>query len=224
MSTVTKELAHELSDQPVNPLRNHQVAEYQAEAARLRDVVSAPAYVTGANRGDANKRFKDVNRLIETQAAKPLTGDKKDKVARLVKALEQEIVLLPREEMRRNPAGSVGRFLKHENSKENQQKIQQWKRAQLALEQGNPDPDLANAERLRPEIHHPGQAATFMANAQIPGQFAMSTQAKENWPLGEPKVETPLKQAVKREQSEAQKAGLLKAQAAARAKREAQGS
>ena len=39
MSTVTKELAHELSDQPVNPLRNHQVAEYQAEAARLRDVV-----------------------------------------------------------------------------------------------------------------------------------------------------------------------------------------
>jgi hypothetical protein len=128
--------------------------------------------------------------------------------------------------MRRNPAGAVGKFLRSENSPQVQDAIQQWKRAQLALEQGNPDPDLANVERFRPEVHIPGQAATYMANAQIPGHFAMSPQAKANWPEGLPEQGTavsPLKQAQKREMTEAQKAGLAKARAARLAKKESAG-
>jgi hypothetical protein len=228
VSEVVKQLESALSNQPANPLRNHQVEEYQAEAKRLRDITTAPAYVTGVDRGAAAKRSREVEKAIATQAATPLSGAEKDRVAKLAaEVLEREIrpALLPREEMRRNPAGAVGRFLKEENSPRVQHAIQQWKRAQLAVESGNPDPDLANIERFRPEkIHATGGAATFMADAQIPGQFAMTPQAKENWPLGEPTATTAIaevKQREKREMSEAQKAALVKAQAARAAKREA---
>ena len=75
--------------------------------------------------------------------------------------------------------------------------------------------------RFRPElIHATGGVGTFMPGAQIPGNFAMTPLAKENWPLGEPKVDTPLKQAQKRERTPAQIAALERAQAAAKAKRE----
>lgn len=223
MSDAVKQLEHALKDQPRNPLRNHQVEAYQDEAKRLNQIVTAPAFVTGVDRGKASLRARELHKIIEQQVAKPLTGQTKDVVAKLATNVMDEVIrpaLLPREEMRRNPAGAVGRFLREENSRPVQHAIQQWKRAQLAVEQGNPDPDLANVERFRPEVHVPGQAATFMAGAQIPGQFAMSPAAKENWPLGEPTVDTPLKQS-KRVMSEAQRAGLAKAQAAARAKREA---
>ena len=213
MSEAVKQLEHALKGQPANPLRNHQIEEYQDEAKRLQDIVSAPAYVTGVDRGAASRRSREVQKLIAEQGAKALHGAEKDQVARLAaEVLERDIrpALLTREEMRRNPAGAVGRFLKQENSTEVQNAIQQWKRAQLAVEQGNPDPDLANVERFRPEKAQEG-AATFMSGAQIPGNFAMTPQAKENWPLGEPQVNTPLKQAQKREMSEAQKAQLAKA-------------
>lgn len=224
MTQAVTQLADALKDQPKNPLRNHQVEEYQAEATRLTQIVQAPAYVTGVNRGDANKRARDVQRIIDTQVAKPLTGAHKDKVAALAQEVMETVIrpaLLPREEMRRNPAGAVGKFIRQENSRPVQQAIQHWKRAQLAVEQGNPDPDLANVERFRPELMQPG-ASTFMVGAQIPGNFAMTPQAKENWPLGEPQVDTPLKQAQRKERTPAQVAGLAKAQAAAKAKRDAQ--
>ena len=225
MSESVKQLEHALSNQPANPLRNHQVEEYQSEAKRLRDITTAPAYVTGVDRGAASKRSREVEKAIAQQAAKPLTGAERDKVAKLAtEVLERDIrpALLPREEMRRNPAGAVGRFLKEENSPQVQHAIQQWKRAQLAIESGNPDPDLANIERFRPEkIHDTGGVSTFAAGAQIPGNFAMTPKAKENWPLGEPQVDTPLKQAVKRERTEAQIAALAKAQQARAAKRAA---
>ena len=226
MSESVKQLESALSAQPLNPLRNHQVEEYQSEAKRLRDITTAPAYVTGVDRGAAAKRSREVEKAIALQAAKPLTGVERDKVAKLAaEVLERDIrpALLPREEMRRNPAGAVGRFLKEENSPQVQHAIQQWKRAQLAIESGNPDPDLANIERFRPEkIHDTGGVSTFSAGAQIPGNFAMTPLAKENWPLGEPTATTAIGEVKKREMTEAQKAGLAKAQAARAAKRLAQ--
>ena len=228
MTQVVRELETALKQQPANPLRNHQVEEYQSEAARLNQIVTAPAYVTGVDRGIASKRAREVQKLIDNQVAKPLHGAEKDRVAKLAADVMENVIrpaLLPREEMRRNPAGAVGRFLKQENSRETKHAIQQWKRAQLAVEQGNPDPDLANVERFRPEIMQPG-VATHMAGAQIPGNFAMTPQAKENWPLGEPLVDTPLKQAKKRERTPAQIAALAKARghlAAKRAELQAEG-
>ncbi len=223
MSDTVKQLEDALKHQPANPLRHHQVTEYQDEADRLNSIVQAPAYVTGVSRGAAQRQSQHINKVLEQQIAKPLQGAEKDRVARLANEVMQEVIrpaLLPREDMRRNPAGAVGRFLKEENSKPVKQAVQQWKRAMLAVEQGNPDPDLANIERFRPErIHDTGGVSTFAAGAQIPGNFAMTNKAKENWPLGEPLVDTPLKQS-KRVMSEAQKAGLAKAQAARAAKRD----
>ncbi len=221
---VVQQLAQALKDQPANPLRNHQVEEYTRERDRLQAIVGAPAYVPGS-RGVAAKQARELDALMERQVAKPLSGDRKDQVAKLADEVMDKVIkpaLLPREEMRRNPAGAVGKFMRQENSKPVKQAIQQWKRAQLALEPGNEDPDLANVERFRPElIHATGGVGTFMPGAQIPGNFAMTPLAKENWPLGEPQVDTPLKQAQKREMSEAQKAALAKARASAAAKRAA---
>ncbi len=225
MSEAVKQLEHALKDQPANPLRHQQVAEYTQEADRLNAIVKAPSYVTGVDRGASAKRARELNAHIEKYVAKPVQGAKKDEVARLATEVMETVIrpaLLPREEMRRNPAGSVGKFLRVENSKPIQGAIRQWKRAQLALEPENEDPDLANVERFRPEmIHATGGAATFMPGAQIPGNFAMTPQAKANWPLGEPTVDTPLKQAQKKERTPAQIAALERAQAAAKAKRAA---
>ncbi len=225
MSDAVQQLAAQLKDQPKNPLRNHQVEEYTTEKTRLDQIVSAPAYVTGADRGAAAKRAKEVNKLISEQIAKPLHGEQKDTVARLSAEVMETVIrpaLIPREEMRRNPAGAVGRFMRVENAKPIKQAIQHWKRAQLALEPENPDPDLANVERFSPElIHGTGGTATFMPGAQIPGNFAMTPQAKANWPLGEPTVDTPLKQAQKKERTPAQIDALARAQTAANAKRAA---
>ena len=56
---------------------------------------------------------------------------------------------------------------------------------------------MANLEPFRPTISPTG-ISTFMGDAQIPGHFAMSPQAKANWPLPEP-VTTPVAQAHARE-------------------------
>ena len=225
MSEAVKQLEQALKDQPANPLRNHQVEEYQREKSRLEDIAGSPAWQTGANRGKAGQQARELAKMLDHQVAKPVQGEKKDLIAKLADEVMESTIrpaLIPREDMRRNPAGSVGRFMRVENSKPIKQAIQHWKRAQLALEPGNEDPDLANVERFRPErIHDANGTSTFMANAQIPGHFAMTPAAKENWPLGEPKVETPLKQAQKKERTQAQIDALARAQEAARVKRAA---
>ena len=225
MSDAVKQLEHALKDQPANPLRYHQVQEYTQEKDRLEGIATGPAWVTGANRGKAAQQARQLNKMVDAQITKPVQGEKKDQIAQLADEVMEGVIrpaLVPREDMRRNPAGSVGRFMRVENAKPIKQAVQQWKRAQLVLEPGNEDPDLANVERFRPErIHDTGGVATFMPGAQIPGNFAMTAKAKENWPLGEPTVETPLKTAQKRERTPAQVAALARAQAAAKAKRAA---
>lgn len=225
MSEAVKQLESALANQPANPLRYEQVKEFKNEANRLREIVQAPAYVTGVDRGAANKRAREVDSLIDKQVAKPLHGAEKDKVAKLAAEVMETVIkpaLLPREEMRRNPAGAVGRFMRQENSPQVKRAVQHWKRAMQAVEAGNPDPDLSNIERFRPELSVPGQAATHMVGAQIPGHFAMSLQAKENWPADMPPqgtVVSPLVQAQKKERTQAQKDSLARAQAARAAKR-----
>lgn len=228
MSEAVKQLEHALKDQPQNPLRYHQVDEYNREKARLEDIAGSPAWQTGANRGKAAMQAKELGKMVDHQIAKPVQGEKKDLIAKLAaEVMEQDIrpALVPREDMRRNPAGSVGRFMRIENAKPTKQAIQQWKRAQLVLEPGNEDPDLANVERFRPErIHDTGGTATFMSDAQIPGNFAFSPAAKANWPAEMPPQGTansPLAQAQKKERTPKQIEALARAQAAAKAKREA---
>lgn len=226
MSDTVKQLEQALKDQPHNPLRYPQVEEYTREKDRLEGMASSPAWQSGANRGKAVQQARQIAKMVDGQICKPVQGAHKDQIAKLAdEVMEQTIrpALTTREDMRRNPAGAVGRFMRVENAKPIKQAIHQWKRAQLTLEPGNEDPDLANVERFRPEkIHDTGGTSTFMANAQIPGHFAMTAKAKENWPEGMPAqgtVNSPLAQGQKKERTEAQKAALVRAQQARAAKR-----
>ena len=86
MSEAVSKLANALKDQPKNPLRNHQVEEYTHEQARLKEIIQAPAYVSG-DRGTATKRYNEVSKLVESQIAKPLHGARKAEVAPLAAAV-----------------------------------------------------------------------------------------------------------------------------------------
>lgn len=220
MSDAVKELKTLLHDQPENPIRHQQAEEYREEAQRLEAIVKAPQWIEGANRGQANQTYRRINKMLQDQAPKPIEeAERRDRVAKLAEVVKGEIRegMLTQEEMRRNPAGAVDVFLKQEGSRAGKDAILTWKRAMRALDPDNADEDYTNVERFRPAVRTQGPA-TYMADAQIPGNFAMSALAKENWPLGEPGADTPLKQAKKREMTQTQLAAL----AAGRAKRAAQ--
>ena len=107
---------------------------------------------------------------------------------------------LSHEEMRRNHVGSVDRNLRH--AKANKDRALTIKNYRLLLNPDSDEQDLCNLEDLRPSGIIPGSAQHYDANAQIPGHFAMSPQAKENWPENMPEfgtADTPMKQAERRE-------------------------
>ena len=189
MSKAVEQLETLLHDQPHNPLRPVQVEEYAHETTRLRDIVNAPPYLN-VNRGRARQTLQRVEKMLEDQAPKPISEPvRKDQVARAANALLTETILpamLTHEEMRRNPAGAVDQFLKRENSKPIKRAILAWKRAQWALEPETQDRDHTNLERFRPQMRMPPGSSSFMVNAQIPGHFAMTPEAKEHWPFPDP--------------------------------------
>lgn len=168
--------------QPGNPLRPHQVKAYREEAQRLNDIVHAPAWVEG-DRAQATKRFRGLNQMLAEQA--PRKSEQGNEIRRLadeVLATHIRPTMQPREIMRRNPTGAVGVFIQQEQAPATKRAIRQWKRAQWALDPDTDDPDHTNLERHRPELARPDGTSTYMADAQIPGVFAMSPQAKANWP------------------------------------------
>ena len=187
---------------PVTPLRPHQVRGYRDEHKRLEEIVHAPAWVEG-DRGQAMKRHRSLAQMLADQAPRKTAAP--DEVKRLADAVLSSHIqpaLLPREIMRRNPAGAVGTFIRQEQGPETKRAIQQWKRARWALDPETDDPDHTNLERFRPELAPPDGASTFMAGAQIPGHFAMTPKAKANWPAEMPQqgtVESALVQVQRRE-------------------------
>ena len=188
-------------NQPKNPMRPNQVRAWQEELDRLSKIANAPPYVHG-NRGLAIKRYNELKKSVDTQMRKKTENAKNaDDIRRITKEVENEVIrpsMLTREEMRRNPPGAVDHYLKGEASKGIKRAITAVKRARLAQ---NPDafdePNIANLETIRP-TGSPTGTSTFMADAQIPGVFAMTPKAKENWPADMPPsgtVRSPLVQA-----------------------------
>lgn len=243
MSDTVNQLRALLHDQPQNPMRPEQVRLMTEERDRCQGIANMPAWVAGANRGQAIKDAKRIDKQLREQAAKPIEeGHRRDKIAKLTVDLIGEVkeAMLPRSVMRRNPAGAVDQFLRKENSRAVKDKILTAKRAMRALEPDNDEPNYTNFERFRNEGAGPDGTATFMAEAQIPGKFAMSITAKENWPLGEPTattaigqvkaaeaaVNTPAKHrkvpVLTEEQKQARSEALAKARSVAAAKRAAQ--
>ena len=188
--------------QPANPLRPHQVRAYREESARLNDIVNAPTWVEG-DRTQATKRYRSLNQMLTEQAPRPT--ERPNDVKRLadeVLAKHIQPAMLAKEVMRRNPAGAVGQYIRQERDPQTKRGVQEWKRAQWALDPGNEDPDHSNLERFRPEIGPQSGTATHMVGAQIAGHAAFSPQAKENWPENMPPqgtVMSPLVQAQARE-------------------------
>ena len=84
------------------------------------------------------------------------------------------------EDMRRNPAGAVGNHLKWE-AKSKHQFVLPWKNLRRITEPDDMSDDVANVEILRRSKAMLGQPSTFMADAQVPGHFALTNQAKEKY-------------------------------------------
>ena len=194
--TAVHELETLLADQPKSPLRPAQRDQYEEEMQRLSAQAQAPDFLK-TNRGRAAKQLKDLQRMVESQTAHVVTEPiLRDKIARKSEEVLGMIrnAMLPREVMRRNPAGAVSQFFKRENSTLVKRATAAWKRSRYALERPSAqDPDFSNIEVHRPEMAgHPDGRSTFMADAQIPGKFAQTPLSKENWPLGEPTATTAL--------------------------------
>lgn len=219
MSETFEKLGEHLKGQPENPLRPHQIKEYEVEKDRLSKIVHAGPYVAG-DRGDAMKRLAQVNKALRDDVVKPVDPRRKDELAKTLKEAEGEIRdrLLPQNHMDKGPVGALGHFQRNEGSVDMVKDILTWKRAKLALDPENTDPDHLNVDYLRPATWA-GQGS-YRTDNLTKTVMGMTPAAKENWPLGEPTVDTPLKQSqrVHRPQTEAQKAGLLKARAARKAK------
>jgi len=213
-------------------LKHHEREAKLTEMASIDRTLRPGNFAAAATIGDEgrallSKRKHALNKqILEGSPPNDLKGETKDALANRQHELEASIkVGMPtHEDMRRNPAGAVDRHRKWE--KANKERILERQNILHLLNPDDDSKDLTNLDLLRPYAQNNG-AATFMADAQIPGSFAMTPQAKANWPLGEPKVDTPLKQAerveaaAKKPRTPAQLAHAEKMKANFAAKREA---
>jgi hypothetical protein len=157
-------------------MRMHQREDLRAEIDGMREML--PQLKSAQDRGSVAQRAKRLEASLQEQSPDPnLPGSAKDKLDKERKALEAEFTqgMLSQEEMRKNPAGSVGHHMKWE--KANKKNILRWKNINLMLEPDSNDPDLANIERLRPV----GASDRVRLDAQIPGKMSYLNIPQENW-------------------------------------------
>lgn len=217
-------LLEQLAKAPL--LRHNQRAALEDQRGELDGMLNDSA-VKGQDRGMMLRERQSIEQQLHGQSPRPtLTPAERDLLATTERRLRDELLqgAPTKEELRRNPAGTVGRLQRYE--KANKQKMLWWKNIRIQLEPDNTDQDLANFEQYRPETAQPNGAATFMANAQIPGHFAMTPAAKANWPEEMPPQGTansPLKHAQRRQKSPEERQAIgRRLQAARQAKRQAQ--
>lgn len=156
-------------------LRHHQREDMRGE---LDNMESMQTHLKSAqDKANVTKRMRRLQECLHTQSPQPLDGSAKDKLTKRAKELEERITqgMLSQEEMRKNPAGAVGRHMKWE--KANKAAILEWKNIQLMREPNSDDPDLANFERLRPV----GAQDRFRGDAQINGVMSYRNVPQENW-------------------------------------------
>ena len=222
-------------------LKAREIGEVQAELSSI-DALMEPANAFARKDIDQEGLRQIHNRRVflqdklEDHTAPALSGEARDALSRRLNELNDKIRqgMPTHEDMRRNPAGAVDQHRRWEQL--NKAAILERRNAIIALNPGDDSKDLTNIDMIRPHSAAlTNGTATFMSDAQIPGHFAMTPAAKDNWPLGEPKLDTPLKQAEraearaakpgKREWTDEQKAAArergLKLAASAKAAREA---
>lgn len=140
-----------------------------------------------------------------------LRGETKDALYKLEKDLAAKIQegMVPREDMTRNPVGAVDQNIKWGVAKKSA--ILTWKNIKRLLSPDSEEKDLANIEQLRPSRYRGNGNAVYLPDAEAPSSFAMTPLAKENFEdvfPDSPTVDTPLKQAERREAEDARIAEL----------------
>jgi len=182
-------------------MRHHQREDAKAEIESMENML--PQLKTPKDKGEVTRRIARLQNALVTQSPPELPGAAKDKLYKESKALEDKLRqgMPSREEMRKNPPGTVGEWMRYE--KANKKDILKWKNIQQMLDPTSDDPDLSNVERLRPN----GAQDRFRADAQITGQMTYASVPEENWKmaLGEGPQNTALKQV---ERVQAQKKGM----------------
>lgn len=190
-------------------LRFNERERRKAEKQRIETMLS-PQNIQLTKMGEtavknARRHLRDLTIDLEDNTPPSVNGQTKDAIYTESKRLEEKIRegMLSHEEMRRNPVGAVDHNIKWE--RQNKGDILKWKNLQLLLHPDSDEQDLCNVEKLRPSNYRADGAPTWYMESQIPGKFAMTPQAKENWPEGMPEhgtVDSPMKQVERREMAE----------------------
>lgn len=172
---------HEIKVPEKQLLRFHQREELKAEIADIDSSLNPQNPFRHRNSIDSAEAASRARRLQknlhEFSPPDKLDGRVKDKLAERAKQLEEKILqgMPTHEEMRKNPAGMVGRHMRWE--KGNKKKILEWKNIQQMLEPDSNDPDLSNFERLRPS----GELDRFRGDAQINGHMSYGNIPQWMW-------------------------------------------
>ena len=131
----------------MNYLRPHQVSEMTDEKNRLERAINNPHI---QDKGEAVRALRRISKQLETQTPVPYSGDDADKAVKREAYLRDKILdgMPSQEEMRKSPAGAVGKHMAWE--KRVKPMMNEWKAIRLRLNAGTSDPDVANFERFRP--------------------------------------------------------------------------
>ena len=189
----------------------------QSELERIEETLSpgnvGSSAITQEGRANLHKYRQYLRSDLEENVAPEVPRQAVDDLVAAERALAEEISegMLPHEVMRRNPPGSVSHHIKWREKLGD--KIFAWKNLRRMLNPDDTSEDVANVEMLRKSSARLDGAPTFVADAQIPGVFAMTPQAKANWPEGMAEygtLKSALKQAEERELRMAADVALLK--------------
>lgn len=131
----------------MNYLRPNQVSDMTEEKRRLEKAVSNPFV---QEKGEVLRALRRISGQIEKQTPIPYAGDEADKAVKREAILRDRILegMPSQEEMRKAPAGAVGKHMAWE--KRVKPLLNEWKAIRLRLNAGSEDPDVANFERFRP--------------------------------------------------------------------------
>jgi len=211
-------------------LRYHQREDYKGEIESMEAML--PNLKTPQDRGDVQRRLSRVKQSLVTQSPAGVPGSVKDRLYAESQRLEASFRqgMLSQEQMRKNPAGSVGQHMKWESA--NKKDILRWKNIQQMLEPDSNDPDLSNIEKVRPS----GPLDRLRTDAQIGGHMTFGTVSQEKWDQAfegkgpentalaqaQRAQETPKKPHMTMEQKERAKQNLYKARAKMKEMRAAQ--
>lgn len=178
MEVLVKDNEVKVPEKPL--LRYHQREELKAEIEDI-DNALAPSnpfrHRSGPDVAEAFNRGKRLKKQLQDFSPAEVPGAIKDKLVKEARAIEERVIagMPTHEEMRKNPAGMVGRHMRWE--KAYKKDILRWKNLQQLIEPDSNDPDLSNFERLRPS----GEMDVFRANAQINGHMTYGRVPQENW-------------------------------------------